>query len=215
MRDREIFEQFLHQEAEIKESWRVVEFFEKERAKWSEEKMELEERSVELKRELEELERRALESEEEMARKDRLLKEREEQLKLYDTQLSEREQSINEGCLPEPSQMGLKSVEVISKSGGIIRAKPARAYFSEGYVAALLHELDELKGNKGLREKVLDLELENFKLKVELRDLLVEQSQGENPQVGALDSHSAALPSLDSSNSPSDFSSLRADSKES
>lgn len=214
MRDREIFEQFLRQEAGIKESWKIVELFEEERAKWSEERTQLEERSEELRRELLELEKRTLESKEEMARKDRLLKEREERIKVYDAQLKERARNIDEDCLPEPSQMRLKSVEVISKNGAVIKAKPAKEYFSEGYVATLLRELEELRGNKGLREKVLDLELENSKLKVELRDLLAEQSQSEKPQVGA-DSRSATLPSLDTSDSSSDFSPLRADSKES
>lgn len=165
MRDREIFERFLREEEGIKESWRIFEIFEEERRKWQEELARLKEDRKIIQETVDALALRAIEIQEEIKQAQEALQEREKRL-------------ISE-ALPSIEAMRLHSVEVIGKGGKIIKAKPARDYYPEAYVARLFRELEELSSEKGLKERILDLELENAKLKVELRDLLNEPQEPE------------------------------------
>lgn len=157
MKDKAIFERFIQEERQIQESWQIFELFEEERRKWREELAHLEADREAAQKAIDALTLQVIEVQESLER--------------AKEQLKEREEALLEVIVPLMEESALDYLEVIGKGGKVVKARAARNYYPEAYVATLFKEREELLGEKGMRERVLDLELENAKLKIELRDL--------------------------------------------
>lgn len=167
MKDRAIFERFIKAEISANEEWRIFDIFETEREKWRKELENLELKKVTLNHEIGELLRRASELQDANLR--------------MENQLRDRESKLADCKIPALLDMALPNIEIIDENGDIKVAKPAREYYPRGYVARILEELEEFKEARDTKQKILELEFENAKMRVELRDLErdLENKQGD------------------------------------
>lgn len=169
MKDREVFLKFVEQEQGVKEMWQTVKLFEAERQKFAEELRDFEKDKRQAQELLDSLALKAIHLQEEINR--------------FEEALKESEQRFLDDSLIPLSKAALKMVEVRGKEGKVLKALPVGEYYSRVYVAKLIEKIEVMEPSfrafDETQERLLELELENAKLKVEIRDLRGELKQYE------------------------------------
>ena len=138
-----IFEQFIHNVENIRETWQIVEFFEAELARFKDEVGDYESNIKSARNELESL------------------KERKEKF-------SENTPDSIDNLRQNLPLTPLDKVEIRLKDGIVVKANPAGDVYSKEIAEKYLKSLWELKS---LKARLLDSDLENAKLRNEIRTL--------------------------------------------
>lgn len=181
--DKKIFQDFIQKSSEIRETWEIVQLFEEERAKFKQEFLTYENEIKQAKKLLKELRLQSSKIKEEILTmkelKEKKTKEMQElrqdlfkqkikknisKLRLEKDQIQHEKK---DEILPKP----LEAIDIYLKDGTIAKARPTKKVFTD----ALYKKYRViLKENKALKDQMLEYELENSKLKIELRDFYTE-----------------------------------------
>lgn len=181
--DRKIFQDFIQKSSEIKETWEIVQLFEEERQKFKQEFLTYENEIKQAKKLLKELRLQSSKIKEEISEmkelKEKKIKEMQElrqdlfkqKIKKNISKLKfEKDQIQHEKkdeILPKP----LETIDIYLKDGTIAKARPTKKVFTDTLYKKYRVILKE---NKALKDQMLEYELENSKLKIELRDFYTE-----------------------------------------
>lgn len=188
-KEARIFQEFIEKSSEIKESWEIVRLFETEREKFHQDIIAYEEEINQAKSTLRNIRLKTLDLKDEI---EKLNTKKEEKI----TQINEIKQDLfrhkikknisnlkhekyqivhekKEEILPKP----IESVDIYLKDGSIAKARPVKKIFSD-----VLYKKYRiiLRENRSLKEQILEFELENSKLKIEVRDFYTEDMLREN-----------------------------------
>ncbi|PAF41545.1 hypothetical protein BJI48_08390 [Helicobacter sp. 11S02596-1] len=167
----------------MKESWELVRLFEDERERFKQEILSYQEEISQAKAKLKKIRQQVEESKNEVQKLEETKQEKIDEIKdikrhLFEQKIkknisklkNEKLQIINEKkeeILPKP----LELIEIYLKDGTVAKARPVKRVFTDGLYKKYRVILKE---NKILKEQILELELENSKLKIELRDFYAE-----------------------------------------
>lgn len=191
MTDREtrIFQDFVEKSSEIKESWEIVRLFEEEREKFRQDLANYEKEINHAKTTLSDIRSKILDLKNEIGILKTKKEEKVAQINLIKQDLFKQKIKKNisnlkhekyqivhdkkEEILPKP----IETVDIYLKDGSIAKARPVKKVFSD-----ILYKRYRiiLRENKSLKEQILGFELENSKLKIEVRDFYTEDILREN-----------------------------------
>lgn len=188
-KEARIFQDFIEKSSEIKESWEIARLFEAEREKFRQDIAIYEREINQAKATLRDIRLKTLDLKDEI---EKLNAKKEETI----TQINEINQDLfrhkikknisnlkhekyqivhekKEEILPKP----IESVDIYLKDGSIAKARPVKKIFSD-----MLYKKYRiiLRENRSLKEQILEFELENSKLKIEVRDFYTEDILREN-----------------------------------
>ncbi|PAF52872.1 hypothetical protein BKH44_00250 [Helicobacter sp. 13S00477-4] len=167
----------------MKESWEVFRLFEEEREKFKQEIFSYEQEIFQAKEKLKKIRLRYIKLKNEMNDIEEIKQKKIQEINEIKQYLFKQKIQKNisklkneksnllgekkEALLPKPVEM----IDIYLKDGSIAKARPVKKIFTD-----ILYKKYRvlLKENKSLKEHILDFELENSKLKIELRDFYTE-----------------------------------------
>ncbi|WP_095295139.1 nickel-binding protein Mua [Helicobacter sp. 13S00482-2] len=181
--DRRIFQEFIQKSSDIKEVWEIAKLFEEERERFKQESLNYETEIKQAKKLLKDFRSQCAIIKKEVAElqaiKDEKTKEIQtlkedifkQKIKNNISRLKKEKDDIKnekkDEILPKPIEL----IDIYLKDGSIAKAKPTKRVFTD---ALYKRYRVILKENKSLKEQILEFELENSKLKIELRDFYAE-----------------------------------------
>lgn len=163
-KDEAIFERFIHNIEQIHETWQVVEFFESELKRFRDEVGNYESDVSKEQNNLKEIRSEYLELQDAIkSAKNELesLKERKEQ---FNENTPDSIDNLRKNLPLTP----LEKVDIRLKDGIVVKANPASDVYSREIAEMYLKSLWEMKS---LKARLLDSDLENAKLRNEIRSL--------------------------------------------
>lgn len=183
MEDKQIFQDFIEKSSDIKESWEIAQLFEEEREKFKQEIFSYKQDILQAKKTLKKMRLQIADSKDKIEKFEELKNQKISEIEAIKQDLfkqkikknisklnHEKYQMINEKkeeILPKP----LETVDIYLKDGSVAKARPAKRIFTDNLYKKYRVILKE---NKILKEQILEFELENSKLKIELRDFYAE-----------------------------------------
>ncbi|MDO7253827.1 nickel-binding protein Mua [Helicobacter cappadocius] len=181
--DRQIFQEFVQKSSEIKETWEIAKLFEEEREKFKQELLNYENEikqakkflkdfraeSSRIKEEIKELEELKLKRIQEIqALREEVFKQKiKKKISKLKVEKDEIQHEKKDEILPKPVEM----IDIYLKDGSVAKARPTKKVYTDTLYKKYRVVLKE---NKSLKDRILEFELENSKLKIELRDFYTE-----------------------------------------
>ncbi len=165
-----IFDKFIQNAANIHEQWQIVEFFENEFKKFKNEVSDYENNIAREQEILKKIRSEYLELQDAI----KTAKVELEQLKTQNNKLKENlqcEDSIDNLRKNTPIHP-LEKVDIRLKDGIVVKANPASDVYSKEIVEKYIVSLRELKT---IKAKLMDSDLENAKLRNEIKDIKLER----------------------------------------
>lgn len=163
-----VFNRFVNNIEDIKETWHIVEFFENEFKKFQDE---IDDYKNNISKEQEILKKIRSEY---MHLQD-LIKESKAKLEELNNENESANISINTtDSIHECKIQALQKVEIKLKDGIVVKANPAGEVYDRELATRYISSLSELKE---LKAKLIDLEFDNAKLRNELKELKAKASQ--------------------------------------
>lgn len=165
MSDKEaIFERFIHNVEQIHETWQVVEFFEAELKRFRDEVGNYESNITKEQNSLKDIRAEYLELQDALKSARNEL----ESLKERKEKLSENAPDSIDNLRENLPLTPLEKVDIRLKDGIVVKANPANDVYSREIAEMYLKSLWEMKS---LKARLLDSDLENAKLRNEIRSL--------------------------------------------
>ncbi|RDU64801.1 nickel-binding protein Mua [Helicobacter sp. MIT 14-3879] len=166
---KNVFDRFIQNIDNIKETWQIVEFFENEFEKFREEVGNYQSNISKEQENLKKIRNEHLELQESVKKiKEELEKLKEEKDKLKDENNLDSIDNLRKNV---PIR-ALQKVDIRLKDGIVVKANPASDVYSKEIVEKYIISLRELKS---LKSRLMDSDLENAKLRNEIKDLKQER----------------------------------------
>lgn len=165
-----VFDRFIQNAENIKETWQIVEFFENEYKKFRDEVGNYENNIAKEQESLKQIRSEYLEIQESI----KIAKSELESLNLQTSKLKENVANLDsiDNLRKNIPIRPLEKVDIRLKDGIVVKANPASEVYSKEIVEKYVTSLKELKSFKA---KLMDSDLENAKLKNEIRELKKEK----------------------------------------
>ena len=159
-----IFERFIHNVENIRETWQIVEFFEAELARFKDEVGDYESNISKEQNSLKEIRAEYLELQDSIKSARNELESLKERKEKFGENTPDSIDNLRQNLPLTP----LDKVEIRLKDGIVVKANPAGDVYSKEIAEKYLKSLWELKS---LKARLLDSDLENAKLRNEIRTL--------------------------------------------
>lgn len=164
----EVFDKFIQNVEEISETWQIVEFFEDEFDKFKHRINDYEDNIIKEQEMLKNIRSEYFEIQTSLKNAKMELEEIQNQSKNIEIKISDSVDNLRKNIPVRP----LEKVDILLKDGISVKANPAFDVYSKEIVEKYVISLRELKA---LKSKLMDSDLENAKLRNEIKDIKLER----------------------------------------